>query len=87
MKKAQRSYLSYSSNIYKTITLFLKTTSVERGMAPSKIRGIASRHLVSGTFSNLVHFDSSGCPKSWPEMREGSPACVFTCKGVGRWQS
>ena len=28
-----------------------------------------------------MHFDSSGCPKSWAEMREGSPACVFTCKG------
>ena len=45
-------------------------------MAPSKRRGVASRHLVC-----RLHFDSSGCPKSWAEMREGSPACVFICKG------
>ena len=73
-------------------TVFLKTTSnnslfkdyiesFERDMAPSGKRGrpIASRHLVCGTCSSWVDFDSSGCTNSWAEMRGGT--CVFTCKG------
>ena len=59
-------------------TVFLKTTSnnslfkdyiesFERDMAPSGKRGrpIASRHLVCGTCSSWVDFDSSGCINSW----------------------
>ena len=50
-------------------------------MGATKKRGrpIASRHLVCGTCSSWVSFDSSGCTNSWAEMRGGT--CVFTCKG------
>ena len=55
--------------------------SFERDMAPSRKRGrpIASRHLVCGTCSSWVDFDSSACTNSWAEMRGGT--CVFTYKG------
>ena len=55
--------------------------SFERDMAPLRKRGrhIASRHLVCGTCSSWVDFDSSGCTNSWAEIRGGT--CEFTCKG------
>ena len=56
----------------------------ERDMAPSGKRGrpIARRHLVCGTCSSWVDFDSSGAPT--PGRRcEGALACLHA-RGVGR---
>ena len=49
-------------------------------MGATKKRGrpIASRHLVCGTCSSWLQFDTLGCTIPWAEMKEST---VFTCKG------
>ena len=48
------------------------TRLIDTIMAPS-------RHLVCGSCSSWIQFDSSGCTISWAEMRKSTS--VFTCKG------
>ena len=49
-------------------------------MGATKKRGrpIASRHLVCGTCSSWLQFDTLGCTIPWAEMKGST---VFTCKG------
>ena len=49
-------------------------------MGATKKRGrpIASRHLVCGTCSSWLQFDTLGCTIAWAEMKGST---VFTCKG------
>ena len=59
-----------------------KATSIdliEREMAPTRRRRIASRHLVCKSCSCWVQFDTSICTHSWTEMAGG--ARVFTRRG------
>ena len=48
-------------------------------MAPSRIRDIASRHLVCRTCISWMDFNKAGCTNTCAEMR--GDTCVFACKG------
>ena len=59
---------------------FKTIDSSERDMGATKKRGrpIASRHLVCGTCSSWLQFDTLGCTIPWAEMKGST---VFKCKG------
>ena len=79
--------LDSNTNVYIAVMFIhegpIQYDSIERGMTP-RVIAIASRHLVCGTCSSWVDFDSSGCTNSCAEMR-GAHVCLHAM-GVGRWQ-